>query len=91
MKLSGHHATTLAKIFGHPVSHNVEWHDVRSLLEHVGEVQEERDGRLRVTIAGSTRVFESLHNHHRHALDEQQVLDVRRMLADVGITPDTTG
>jgi hypothetical protein len=87
MKLSGHHRTTLGKLFAHPVNHNTEWHDVRSLLEHLGTVEEEHDGRLRVTLAGSTKVYDAPH-HHRHTLDEQQVLDIRRMLADAGVTPD---
>ena len=37
---SSHHQATLAKILAHPVSHNIQWHDVLSLLESVGTVRE---------------------------------------------------
>ena len=35
VNLDSHHAATVEKIFQHPVSHNIEWHDVLSLLEGV--------------------------------------------------------
>jgi len=34
--LSNHHRNTLRQIFQHPVSHNIEWQAVVSLLEAVG-------------------------------------------------------
>ena len=33
--LDGHHKATVEKIFSHPVSHNIQWHDVLSLLRGV--------------------------------------------------------
>ena len=47
--LDGHHKATVEKIFSHPVSHNIQWHDVLSLLESVATVTEEHDGRYKVT------------------------------------------
>jgi hypothetical protein len=35
-RLDSLHRATVEKIFGHPTSHNVQWHDVISLLESVG-------------------------------------------------------
>ncbi len=43
-KLDAHHQATVQRILGHPVSHNIEWHDVLSLLGQVGSVIEEPDG-----------------------------------------------
>ena len=85
MALSGHHGRTLEKLFAHPVSHNVEWHDVVSLLEHVGTVEREHDGRYKVTVGSETQTFDRP-RHHENVLDEQQVVDVRRMLETAGIT-----
>jgi len=34
--LNSHQRDTLAHIFRHPLSHNIEWHSVVSLLEAVG-------------------------------------------------------
>ncbi len=83
-KLDGHHRTTVEKIFNHPVGHNIQWHDVLSLLESVGTVTEERDGRYRVTLGSETETFDvPRHND----IDEQQVVDLRRMLKGAGITP----
>ena len=47
-KLDAHHRKTVEKLFSHPTSHNIQWHDVRSLLEAVAEVEEMHDGRCPV-------------------------------------------
>jgi hypothetical protein len=83
-KLDSHHQATVDKIFGHPVSHNIEWHDVLSLLEGVGTVTREHDGRFTVTLGSETQTFDA----PRHDdIDEQQVVDLRRMLIGAGFGP----
>jgi hypothetical protein len=84
MDLTSHQRATLEKIFAHPLNHNIEWHDVVSLLDHLGAAEPEHDGGLRVTLGARTEVFRT--PHHK-VIDEQQVLDLRRMLAEAGITP----
>ena len=42
-ELDGHHRATVERIFSHPVSHNIQWHDVLSLLESVAAVTGEQD------------------------------------------------
>jgi hypothetical protein len=86
-ELDGHHRATLEKIFNHPVSHNIQWHDVLSLLESVGTVTAERDGRYAVTLGDETETFDAPRHHD---IDEQQVVDLRRMLKGAGITPTST-
>jgi hypothetical protein len=83
-ELDGHHQATVEKIFHHPVSHNIQWHDVLSLLQSVAVVTEERDGRYKVTLGSETETFDVPRHHD---IDEQQVVDLRRMLKGVGITP----
>ncbi len=87
MELSGHHRTTLERIFSHPVSHNIQWHDVLSLLESVASVREEHDGRYKVTLGSETQTFDVPRHHD---IDEEQVIDLRRMLRGAGITPEST-
>jgi hypothetical protein len=82
--LNGHHRGTLESIFRHPVGHNIEWHDVVSLLENVGTVVEGANGRLTVTVGSETETFDV---PRQHDVDVQHVLDVRRMLERAGITP----
>jgi len=84
--LSGHHRATVEKIFQHPVGHNIEWHDVRSLLERVATVEVEHDGRYRVTLGSETETFDVPRGHD---IDTQMVVDLRRMLKGAGITPGT--
>ncbi len=85
IKLTSHHRATVEKIFQHPVSHNLQWHDVLSLLESVGEVVEGHDRRFKVTVGTET---ETLDAPTGPDLDAQMVIDVRRMLKDAGITPE---
>jgi hypothetical protein len=83
-ELDAHHRATVEKIFNHPVSHNIQWHDVLSLLQRVATVREERDGRYAVTLGAETETFDAPRHHD---IDEQQVIDLRRMLKGAGITP----
>ena len=83
--LNNHHRDTLVKIFQHPTSHNIEWHDVLSLLQAVGTVEERHEDKYHVEIKGAHHVF----NRPKHKdIDVQQVIDLRHALTDAGITPD---
>jgi hypothetical protein len=86
-KLDAHHRATMEKIFGHPVSHNIQWHDVLSLLEQVGTVSEGHDGRYAVTLGSETQTFDAPRHHD---IAEQQVIDLRRMLKSAGLNPEST-
>jgi len=85
-QLDAHHQATVEKILGHPVSHNIQWHDVLSLLESVGTVTEEHDGRFTVTLGSETQTFDAPRHHD---IDEQQVIDLRRMLKGAGIVRES--
>ena len=85
--LDGHHRATVEKIYNHPVSHNIQWHDVLSLLESVASVTKGPDGRYTVTLGPETETFDPPRHHD---IDEQQVVDLRRMLRGAGITPESS-
>ncbi|MFZ0768191.1 MAG: hypothetical protein WAM64_03110 [Acidimicrobiales bacterium] len=82
--LNNHHRATLANIFQHPVSHNLEWKDVLSLMNAVAMVVEKHDGKYEVTLGATT---ESLERPKHKDLGAQEVLDLRRMLGDFGFGP----
>jgi hypothetical protein len=82
--LSGRHRDTLHQIFEHPVSHNIEWHAVVSLLEAVGTVLTSHDGKLEVSV-GAEQAF--LDPPKGKDIDAQTVVDLRRMLAAAGYQP----
>ncbi len=79
--LSGKHRDTLLEIFQHPTKHNIEWHDVVSLLEAVGSVEQRHDGKFVVRIGAETEVITRPKSKD---VGIQQVVDLRRMLTSAG-------
>ena len=59
VNLDVHHRATVKKIFRHPAGHNIEWHDVLSLLKSVAAVIEAHEGRFTVTLGPETETFEA--------------------------------
>ena len=84
-ELSHHHRATVEKILAHPASGNVEWRQVLSLLEAVGEVSEEHDGHVKVTVGPET---ETLHRPREKDVDEQMIVNLRRLLVQAGYGGD---
>lgn len=80
--LSHHHRDTLQKILSHPASGNIEWRQVISLLNAVGTVEEERNGKFKVTLGPETEVLERPRDKD---IDVQMVVDLRRMLTAAGL------
>jgi len=80
--LNRHHRDTLQKILSHPASGNIEWRRVLALLEAVGTVDEERNGKFKVTVGPETEVFERPQGKD---IDVQMVVDLRRMLGSAGL------
>ncbi|HEY2288922.1 MAG TPA: hypothetical protein VGH88_24525 [Streptosporangiaceae bacterium] len=83
--LSSHHRNTLRQVFQHPVSHNIEWRAVLDLLETVGTVTQNHDGKLAVRLGGE---LEYLDPPPGKDIDAQLVVDLRRMLGEAGYGPD---
>jgi hypothetical protein len=83
--LNNHHRATLEKILSHPASHNVEWRAVLSLLEAVGTVTEEHNGKVKVALGPETEVLTPPRGKD---IDVQMVTDLRRMLTEAGYGPE---
>ena len=79
-----HHRDTLEKIFSHSSSNNIEWRQVLSLLEAVGTTEHEHNGKLKVTLGDETETFQPPHDKN---IDEQMLVDLRRMLTGAGLAP----
>jgi hypothetical protein len=82
--LNNHHRDTLEKIFSHPVSGNVEWRQVLSLLEAVGTATREPNGKVKVELGGETEVLQPPTDKD---VDRQMIVDLRRMLTNAGLEP----
>jgi hypothetical protein len=79
--LSNHHRNTLRQIFQHPVSHNIEWRAVLSLLDAVGLDVAQSGTKVAVTVGNQTEFFDPPADKD---IDVQTVLDLRRLLANAG-------
>jgi hypothetical protein len=79
--LDSRHRDTLRQIMEHPTSHNIEWRAVMSLLEAVGEVTVRHDGKVAVKIGPE---LEFLVPPAGKDVDDQMVIDLRRMLTNAG-------
>jgi hypothetical protein len=82
--LNHHHRVTLEKIFSHPLSGNLEWRQVLSLLAAVGTTTQEHNGKVKVELGGQTEV---LGPPEGKDVDREMIVDLRRMLTNAGLEP----
>ncbi|MCF8530019.1 MAG: hypothetical protein K9G05_01945 [Candidatus Nanopelagicales bacterium] len=75
-----HQRDTLKKLLAHPTSHNLHWKEVIHLAEALGAVEERHDGKVKLTIGGSSEVFDPNHKD----LSMEQIADLRRMIKAAG-------
>src|ERR1700677_4397338 len=72
--LSSSHLRTYNRIFQHPISHNLDWRDVHSLLSAMAEVTEEHNGNLKVTRNGEVLVLHASRTKEVAEMDEVMTL-----------------
>ena len=82
--LNGRHQHTYEAIFRHPAAHNLEWHDVRSLLAALADVAEGHNGTLQVTRNGQTVTLHA--PKHKDVATVEDLLAIRRFLEQSGET-----
>jgi hypothetical protein len=76
--LTGSHLRTYDRIFQHPISHNLEWHDVHALLGKLGEVVVEHNGNLKVTRNGQSLVLHAPRT--KDVAEMSEVMSLRHFL-----------
>jgi hypothetical protein len=76
--LSGSNLRTYERIFQHPVSHNLEWREVRTMLGHLGQLVEEPNGHLNITRNGHTLVLHR--SHSKDITDLHELMEIRHFL-----------
>lgn len=77
---------TLNRIFAQPISGNIKWQEVESVLKSLGAVISERAG-SRVAVLLNERVAVFHRPHPSPNMDKGAVRDVRRFLENMGIRP----
>jgi prephenate dehydrogenase len=78
ISMSKVHQTTYNAIFQHPIAHNLQWHDVRSMLDALAEVTEEHNGNLKFTRHGEVLVLHP--PKHKDLSDSTEVMQIRHFL-----------
>jgi hypothetical protein len=80
------HLKTLNSIFAHPVSANIQWHDIESLFIELGAEVIEREGsRVAVVLFGEVKVFHR--PHPSPDTDKGAVANIRNWLKQHGVLP----
>ena len=86
--MSHKHRTLLVTIFHDPISSNIHWREVESLLHHLGASVEPAHGaRFRVLL--NKREYFIHHPHHNTEFGKQDVKHLREFLASAGVTPSS--
>jgi hypothetical protein len=83
--MSHKHQRVLDAVFQEPVSANIHWRDVESLLHHLGaDIESTHGARMRVILNG---VEATLHRpHHSGVCDKHEVRHLRDFLAAAGVS-----
>ena len=80
------HLNLLRAIFQDPVSGNIHWREVESLLHHLGASIEPTHGaRFRVVLNKIEGILH--HPHHGNVCTKQDIKQLREYLACAGISP----
>lgn len=84
--MSHKHEQLIRTIFQDPISGNIHWRDVESLLSHLEASVEPLSGaRIRVVLNGVEGI---LHRpHHSNVLDRSAIKHLREYLAHARVTP----
>lgn len=78
------HRKVLHALFDHPLSGNVDFKQVESVLRELGASIDNRSGaRIGVTLNGHTAAF----HHAGHSLAKDEVVQIRKFLEACGINP----
>lgn len=86
--MSHKHEKLIRAIFHDPISGNIHWREIESLLSHLGATIEQLSGaRVRVQLKGAEGILH--HPHHSNVLDRQEVRHLRECLARARVTPST--
>lgn len=83
-QLSGTHQKTYERVFGHPMPHNLQWREVWSMLEAMGDAQaiEDDKGNLKVSRNGQTLVLRRPRG--KDLADKQELTQIRHFLERSG-------
>jgi hypothetical protein len=84
--MSHKHISLLRAVFHDPVSGNIHWREIESLLHHLGaSVASAHGARFHVTLNGCEEFLH--HPHQSNVCDKMLIKQLREFLARAGVTP----
>jgi len=83
--LNHRHREVLRQLLAHPTPHNLQWHDVRAVLEALGTVEDRSEDRALVRI-GDQQLTMAI--PRRKDLEVDQVVELRHLFEHLGIGSD---
>jgi hypothetical protein len=85
VNVTGVDRRTLDTIFQHPLSHNLAWREVVTLITTIGEVDDQKNGGVSFRAGGEHLLMTKPHNKDLEASD---VVELRHFLTRAGWSPD---
>lgn len=88
--MSHKHDSLLQTVFHDPISGNIHWREVESLLHHLGAAVEPAHGaRFKVMLNGTEGFLH--HPHHSSVLTRDHVKALRELLTRAGVSASSAG
>lgn len=76
---------TLEKLFSHPLSMNIEWDEIKHLLENLGaEIDMTQHNHIKVKLGDQEKTFTSF---HKMLGDKYEIKELQHMLKATGYAP----
>jgi len=83
--MNHHHRKILHALFAHPVSGNIAFRDVESVLRELGaEITQAKSGKIHVVLNNKSANF----SHTNHSVSREEVVRLRKFIQSCGIDPD---
>ena len=86
-QIHGHDRTTLAQIFNHPTSNNLEWREVVAFVQRIGSAEEKPNGNWNLSLGGREWTFPQ----PRHKdMDPREIERLRHLMEGAGLSAHST-
>lgn len=76
---------TLEKLFSHPISMNIEWNEVKHMLETMGaEIEMTQHSHIKIKLGDEVKTFKTF---HKMLGDKHEIKGLQHMIENAGLAP----
>ena len=77
---------TLEKLFSHPLNMNLEWAEVKHMLEQLGaEIDMTHQSHIKIKLGEDVKTFKTF---HKMLGDKHEIIELQHMLTNAGFAPE---